>query len=459
MANLSMKIVLNSGIEIFYFVSAVALLSLLYFIKYFKSYQIRDLKKHIANIDKKINDAEFFVKSGLDGDINFIADDDFGVGSPKINNIKDLRNFSIVSKSAPVIIYGAEIKNGEIGRIKFVSAAAEDMLGYNREEITGEGWKAGVIHPDDLERVNIEMYDLYNSQTISADYRIRHKDGSYIWICDTISFDAERFDSGLQAVGSIIDITAVKLAEIRLIQAEKMASLGRMASGITHELSQPLNFIKLAAHNLQMREKRGQLQPEVLSEKIGTILAQVDRASNIIRQMGVFARMPSDVSKEMSLFSLLDAVSAMVLPQLVIDKVALSITRCERDLIIYGPPTILEQVFINLILNARDSISQRRISENLSSGLIKISIEPDLHHVQINVDDNGSGIPVAAIKHLFEPFFTTKPPGQGTGLGLSIAYGIITDLGGMLRAENIVNGARFTVKLPLVDYPSSPNKA
>ena len=112
---------------------------------------------------------------------------------------------------------------------------------------------------------------------------------------------------------------------------------------------------------------------------------------------------------------------------------------------------LLEQVLLNLLLNANDAIQSRQRGAEVSEGKIKIGLERRDHHAIITVTDNGTGIRPDVLRQIFDPFFTTKPAKEGTGLGLSISYGIIRDLGGVIRASSNRNGACFTIELPLAE--------
>jgi C4-dicarboxylate-specific signal transduction histidine kinase len=112
---------------------------------------------------------------------------------------------------------------------------------------------------------------------------------------------------------------------------------------------------------------------------------------------------------------------------------------------------LLEQVLLNLLLNANDAIRARYGTGNAAEGRIKITVKRRNKLAVINVEDNGVGIPSNVLLRIFDPFYTTKAPKDGTGLGLSISYGIVSDLGGVLRAKSNRSGAHFTIELPLAD--------
>ena len=114
-------------------------------------------------------------------------------------------------------------------------------------------------------------------------------------------------------------------------------------------------------------------------------------------------------------------------------------------------PVLLEQVLLNLLLNANDAIRARYGTSSAAEGRVKITVARRNQLAVINVDDNGAGIPAGVLRKIFDPFYTTKAPKDGTGLGLSISYGIVSDLGGVIRARSSRNGARFKIELPLAE--------
>jgi len=257
-----------------------------------------------------------------------------------------------------------------------------------------------------------------------------------------------------------VDDTNRRQAELRLFDSSRLANLGEMASGVAHEINQPLAVIRMAAESLrdELEDEESRADQEglidVVKAKLDRISAQVDRAAGIINQLRAVARKPSDDSKP---FGLADAarISADLLnEQLRAARIELSMKLPEgTGPIVKGEISRLQQVVINLVLNARDAIIERPVSEAGGVlGKITVSVVEDRADGTgaILVEDNGPGIPEAALPRLFEPFFTTKPAGKGTGLGLSISYDIVSRMQGVLSAENRAEGgARFRITLPM----------
>jgi C4-dicarboxylate-specific signal transduction histidine kinase len=179
------------------------------------------------------------------------------------------------------------------------------------------------------------------------------------------------------------------------------------------------------------------------------MIQQVDRAAKLITHLRAFGRVPDQAMSDFHVADAVEGTHSLVAAALATDWIELQIEILAEDVIVRGQSTLLEQVLVNLVLNARDSIKQRRTREPAIKGLIVLTLQKTLDgRISIVVDDNGTGIPVAAIEHLFEPFFTTKPVGKGTGLGLSVSYGIVTAMNGTIVASSIGMGARFEIVLP-----------
>ena len=248
------------------------------------------------------------------------------------------------------------------------------------------------------------------------------------------------------------DITKRLEAEQQLIQASKMATLGEMATGIAHELNQPLSVIKTASSFFVKKINKGEdIDHQILNSMLNKVDKNVDRASNIINHMRQFAR-KSDLSLDkVQVNDVLKNAFDIFSQQLKVRGIEVMWDIDGRLPKIMADPGRLEQVFINLLLNARDAIEEKSAARS-ASGEKKITLKTwqDGQKVVAEVGDTGGGIPKAIEDKLFEPFFTTKQVGKGTGLGLSISYGIVKDCGGDIRAVSRDNeGAVFYVTFPL----------
>jgi len=360
------------------------------------------------------------------------------------------RRLNSIAQHAPVLVYALDVCGHQKGTMVYVSESVETILGYTRTEVAQSGWWSHAIHPEDYDRCSAAFANLQPEKVVSIEYRLRHQLGHYVWVYDTLAVDADPALDRSEAVGILIDISERKAASEQLLQADKLASLGRIISGTAHELNQPLNFIKMAAFNLREFACRGRLDADRFIVKLDGILSHVDRASAIILQMRIFGRTPKEMPFPVDVKAVVDTVLTMATPQLELDETHIDTSECRAGVKVRALPVLLEQVLLNLILNANDAICARRSSEHIDNGVIKIRVDRQDWQALLTVEDNGTGISPDILPLIFEPFFTTKPPKEGTGLGLPISYGIIRDLGGTIRAENTPNGAKFVVELPAV---------
>lgn len=248
------------------------------------------------------------------------------------------------------------------------------------------------------------------------------------------------------------DITQRLMAEQQLIQASKMATLGEMATGIAHELNQPLSVIKTASNFLIRKvTRREPIRDEILQTLAGEIDGHVDRAAKIINHLREFGRKPEVVKREVQVNEALLKALEIFNQQLKLREIEVVLQLTDHLPPILASSNRLEQVFINLLINARDAIEEK--SERLGNRhpVKKIFLRSGLRKgkVWVEVQDTGTGIPKAVLDKVFEPFFTTKAVGKGTGLGLSISYGIVQDYDGTIRVSTVEGeGTSFRVEFP-----------
>jgi len=251
----------------------------------------------------------------------------------------------------------------------------------------------------------------------------------------------------IQAVGR--DNTDVRRSRMQLNQSAKMATLGEMATGLAHEINQPLNVMRMAIVNVLKRLGNGQADIEYLTEKLKRIDTQVQRAARTVDHMRVFGRR-SEVEER--LFDPMQAVEgtlSMLTEGMKGKGVDIRVADAAITGQVMGHVDQLEQVLINLMVNARDALLSRREKDRDLQPWISIGAEQDEQHVRLWVHDNGGGIDPRLLERIFEPFFTTKEVGVGTGLGLSVSYGIVDQMGGQLSVSNVEEGARFVIRLPI----------
>ncbi|GEM_PF-325021 len=241
--------------------------------------------------------------------------------------------------------------------------------------------------------------------------------------------------------------------DLELLQMSKHASLAEITAGIAHELMQPLTGIKCISHNMIddiNYEKLENLHAVSELSKIGTL---VDKSSSIINHIRNFSKKSSFTMQFIDINKVI--LGALDLIQLPIKKYSIEIIlELGEDLPkIYGDTIALEQLIINLLLNARDAITEKRKVDNKDyKGYIQIATQKNNNSINLIIDDNGIGITPENIKSIWIPFFTTKKRSDSTGLGLSISNKILKEHNGKIRIDsNPGQGTRFTISFPMRD--------
>ncbi len=252
-----------------------------------------------------------------------------------------------------------------------------------------------------------------------------------------------------------------KTAEImkaheQLINAEKLASLGRMAAGVAHELNSPLTGIVTFAHLMLKR-----LPPENKQDRedLEIIIEQANRCSKIIKGLLGFSRKATAEKVEININTLLDSTIAMVRNQAKFHNIKFVLNFDESLPMIHVDPNQMQQVFLNLLINAADAMNERgqitiatrTVGESEETPWFKMGHPQEgKKYIEIEFTDTGPGIPEEYMGKIFEPFFTTKPVGKGTGLGLAVSYGIIKRHGGNITVRSEPGkGASFFIRLPV----------
>ncbi len=244
---------------------------------------------------------------------------------------------------------------------------------------------------------------------------------------------------GRQAiVVAITDITEMMEKDAQLVQAAKMKTLGEMSAGIAHEINQPLNTIKLGSEYLNLLLDQKKTITEAQIRDMATVISeQVDRATEIINNLRAFGRKSNLTMELVNMKEPIQGVLSIIGRQFSIQRIAITLDMEERLPLIKAHNNHLQQVFFNLLNNARDAIQERMETDPELYGDILIRTYSENGKVVVAVTDNGVGIPEEVRNKIFEPFFTTKQAGKGMGLGLAITYGIVRDYGGTITIDSV----------------------
>ncbi|QET02936.1 sensor histidine kinase [Cupriavidus pauculus] len=248
-----------------------------------------------------------------------------------------------------------------------------------------------------------------------------------------------------QLEGEVVERTRaekeLRATQDELVQASKLAALGQMAAGITHELNQPLAALRTFSDNTRVLLERGQL--DAATGNLSAIADLTERMGKITGQLKLFAGKARPRRNAVRVCAAIDHVLAITAPRTGGTAIAvhgLDAASGAEDIAVWADELKLEQVLLNLVGNALDAIASARAADH-TEGHIDITVRSNESLVTVTVRDNGGGIAAEALPRLFEPFFTTKEIGQGLGLGLAISSSIVREFGGQLAARNVEGGA------------------
>jgi two-component system, cell cycle sensor histidine kinase and response regulator CckA len=379
-------------------------------------------------------------------------------------NLRDSEErFRVLFESSPDACYMGTAD----GRYIDINRAAEEMLGYSREEVRGKSaYELGILHPRSYgagAQMMAECQARGGAPSSPTELVLLHRDGREILVESRLVAVRLKNETALLSTGR--DITARKQAEAerrrleeQLRQASKMEAVGRLAGGVAHDFNNLLTGIR-GFTDLVLS---GVLEGDPAHADLLEIQRATQRAAALTGQLLAFSRKQVVDPTVLDLNKLL--LSAMrILERLIGEDVQIEF-RPGTDLgSVRVDPSGIEQVLINLAVNARDAMPQGGVL-GIATTAVQIDAAFCAEHIDarpgpyalLAVTDTGLGMSEGVLSHLFEPFFTTKGPGRGTGLGLSIIYGIVQQSGGFVHVESGVGkGSVFRIYLPAVpDKPS-----
>jgi PAS domain S-box-containing protein len=345
------------------------------------------------------------------------------------------RHLSIVVESTGEIILSTDPE----GRILSWNQSAEQISGYTSQEVEGQCFCqfCAPKHQAEVRRLFSERNEAKAPRR--PEWDLVTKTGKAVpvsWICSPM-MDEQGQTIGIVAVGR--NLTESRKLEAQLLQAEKLAALGVMAGGIAHELRNPLAICSSSAQFLMGEE----ITPEFRRECAQKVQQGMQRASGIIEHLLKFTRpsQPGDRVK-LDLLAVLKETLLLVADQAKIQNIKVKAQLPDAPAFVHGDAHLLQQVFMNLFLNAIHAMP--------TGGQLRVLAQTALHQVSVRVADTGHGIVAADLGNIFDPFYSKSTGGKGTGLGLPLCYAIIKQHAGAIEVDSTPGqGSTFTVRLDL----------
>ncbi len=347
-----------------------------------------------------------------------------------------LRDFSqniIESINAGVLACDLE------GKVEAWNSALERLYGLSRSEALGKTLDA--IFPPELRAELSRVSDPHHTLSLYK-FRLRNAENRGLIVSLSV---VPLIGKENQVIGRLLiftDLTERVNLEDQLMQAEKLSSIGLLAAGVAHEVNTPLAVI---TSNAQMLMR--QMDPDdPRTRTLDKIIKQAFRASEIANNLLKFSRVGGSECSDLDVNRVITESLSLVEPMLKSARITVKPQLQTSLPAVYGNSGKLQQVFMNLIMNARDAMPR--------GGELTISTDAENSTVHVDVSDNGVGIPADHLNKIFDPFFTTKATSRGTGLGLAVTYGIIQEHSGSIQVDSVVGrGTTFRLEFPAVRKP------
>ncbi len=326
----------------------------------------------------------------------------------------------------------------------YISPQVERLTGFEPARWTEDpGFWLSRLHPEDVEHATSESQARFRERRgFSCTYRMRRADGAWIWIEEqsTILYDEDGEPRYLQGV--MVDVTERRRREEELTAAQRLESIGQLAGGVAHDFNNLLGIIQGYAELLELEV------PESSQPDVQEIRRAAQRAAHLTRQLLLFGRREVP---EAGVVNANDVVAELrnMLQRTLGEHVEFAMDLAPSAAVVRMPAGQLEQILVNLIVNARDAMP--------GGGRLTVSTEVDARRVSLRVTDTGTGMSDDVAARAFDPFFTTKEKGRGTGLGLATVYGIVQGAGGRVWIETVPGqGTTVEIDAPLADEEPMP---
>jgi two-component system, NtrC family, sensor kinase len=384
----------------------------------------------------------------------------------------ELHRFNEVVRNVIGSMINALVVADRGGRITLSNEACSRALGYSQEEIIGKPLEKffapgarNAIYPGSAAWKQLRevgaMRDV-ETEVLLADGQAIPVSINASVMCDRsggmdgallVAYDLRPLQMALKKVQSEAQeaersYRELKALQSKLIQSEKMSSLGRMAAGVAHEINNPLGAILVYSHLLLEDTTNNVQQRETLKK----VIRETTRCKEIVQELLGFSRTQQDKRRVLDLGRVVLAALDLVRPQPLFQNVVQDLETSETPVYVEVDLNLLLQAFMNILINAAEAM------EGVGTISIRTWADEARRVANIRIADSGPGIPIGLLGQLFEPFFTTKDEGHGTGLGLSIVYHIVRQHGGAIEARNRPGGgAEFVISLPLKTIEEAPS--
>jgi len=360
--------------------------------------------------------------------------------------IKSEKKYRTLFNNDPHPIF---ILDSQTFKIMDMNQRVQDSYGYSRRELLGKPFLE--IGEEDDEEMAQALKNLAEDQSLLFTKKRHFRKGRQpFYVNINISF--AKYGERNVIIVSTTDITEVVEKETQLIQAGKMTTLGVMAAGMAHEINQPLNVIQVCADFfLKMLRRGARIDDEDLRTMAQDIVANVERATGVIKHVRDFARQSELVHSKVNINDPIKDVFKVLGHQLKVHDIDVQLDLAPELPDIIAEHNRLEQVFINLVSNAIDAMDEKSSQPDVQDPTKRLTIKSFMQDDQVTVlvSDTGTGMTEEVKNKIIEPFFTTKKVGKGTGLGVSISYGIVKDYGGSIDIESEVGrGTTFRLMFP-----------
>ena len=346
---------------------------------------------------------------------------------------REILKFAHVIKGISECVFIADME----GNISFINDAVKKLLEYEDYEISGKSFIS--FFPGKNTDKLKALINLIVQKSWEEEVQIKKKNGNPILVHFSASAIRDEENNPIYIAGIFRDITQKKLWEEQMIQAEKLASIGQLIAGITHEINNPLTGIMGFAQFLKINPKCD----KEMQEDLETINKEAIRAKEILQKLMVFSRNHEITQQLISINDILKETKKLFNYELKKGHLEFVEELKENLPCVTGDPHQFQQIFLNIATNAIQAMREK-------GGTLTVKTEQDNDIIKITFKDTGPGIKPEDIPRVFDPFFTTKKVGEGTGLGLSVSYGMVKQNKGKIYVHSKEGeGATFTIEFPV----------